>query len=56
MRLVAIPEREPGTKIIFKVWDSNDSLDQLGINDLLVILLEVWQIVGWLQGNREDLK
>ena len=48
MGLVTVPEREPGTKIVFKVWDSLDSLDQLSINGLLVILLEVGQILGCL--------
>lgn len=48
MGLVAVPEREPGTKIGFQVWDNLDSLDQLSIHSLLVILLEVGQILGCL--------
>jgi len=43
MGLVTIPEREPGTKVGFQVWDSLNSLDQSSIHSLLVILLEVRQ-------------
>lgn len=54
MGLVTVPEREAGTKVVLKVRDSLDSLDQLSIDGLLVILLEVWQILGGLQVNRQE--
>ena len=56
MRLVTIPEGEPGAKVVPKVGDSLDSLDQLSINGFLVILLEVRQILGCLQINREETR
>ena len=49
MGLVTIPEREPGAKIGFQLWDSLNSLDQSSIHSLLVILLEVRQRLGCLQ-------
>jgi hypothetical protein len=56
MGLVAIPEGEPGTEIVFKVGDSLNSLDQLSIDGFLVILLEVRQVLGCLQVYREETK
>jgi hypothetical protein len=48
MGLVTVPEREPGTEIVLKLWDSLDSLNQLSVDGLLVILLEVREVLGCL--------
>jgi hypothetical protein len=56
MRLVTIPEGEPGTKVVLKVRDGLDSLDQLSVDGFLVILLEVRQVLCCLQVNREEAR
>jgi hypothetical protein len=49
MGLVAIPEREPGTKISFQIRNRLNSLDQSSIQSLLAILLEVRKRLGSLK-------
>lgn len=49
MGLVAVPQREPRTKVGFQIRHSLNSFDQLGVHCLLVILLELRQVLGCLK-------
>jgi hypothetical protein len=53
--LVSIPEREPGTKVGFQIRNSLNSFDQLSVKGLLVVLLELWQVLGRLKDKEIPL-
>jgi hypothetical protein len=55
MGLVAVPEREPCTKVSFQIRHNLNSFDQLSVHRLLVVLLELWQVLGCLKGTHRSL-
>jgi hypothetical protein len=53
--LVPIPEREPGAKVGFQIRNSLNSFNQLSIKGLLVVLLELWQVLGHLKDTTKKI-